>query len=114
MPLSAIREFLRLEAAGGIVLIIASALAIILANSPLSGFYSATLDIPVAIQFGALKIAKPLLLWINDGMMAVFFFLVGLEIKREILDGELSTPSQLALPTMAAVGGMAGPALITL
>ena len=112
MPLSAIREFLRLEAAGGIVLIIASALAIILANSPLSGFYSATLDIPVAIQFGALKIAKPLLLWINDGMMAVFFFLVGLEIKREILDGELSTPSQLALPTMAAVGGMAGPALI--
>ncbi|MBT3549948.1 MAG: Na+/H+ antiporter NhaA [Rhodospirillaceae bacterium] len=112
MPLSAIREFLRLEAAGGIVLIIASALAIILANSPLSGFYLATLDIPVAIQFGALKIAKPLLLWINDGMMAVFFFLVGLEIKREILDGELSTPSQLALPTMAAVGGMAGPALI--
>ena len=78
MPLSAIREFIKLESAGGIVLILAAAFAIILANSPLHGFYSSVLDIPVAIQFGALKIAKPLLPWINDGLMAVFFFLVGL------------------------------------
>jgi len=112
MSLSSIREFLKLEAAGGIILIFVSALAIVLANSPLSELYTSSLDIPVAIQFGALKIAKPLLLWINDGLMAVFFFLVGLEIKREFLEGELSTPSQLALPTMAAVGGMVVPALI--
>ncbi len=112
MPLTLIREFIRLEAAGGIVLIAASAVALILANSPLGSFYFAFLDIPVAIQFGALEIAKPLLLWVNDGLMAVFFFLVGLEIKREFLDGELSSPSQIALPALAAVGGMAAPALI--
>ena len=112
MPISAIREFMKLEAAGGIILILASALALILANSPLSPFYLAALDIPVAVQFGALSIAKPLLLWINDGLMAVFFFLVGLEIKREFLDGELSTPSQRVLPAMAALGGMVVPALI--
>jgi NhaA family Na+:H+ antiporter len=112
MPLSLIREFIKLEAAGGIVLIAASAAALILANSPLGSFYTAFLDIPVAIQFGALEIAKPLLLWVNDGLMAVFFFLVGLEIKREILEGELSSPKQIALPALAAVGGMAAPALI--
>jgi Na+:H+ antiporter, NhaA family len=112
VPISAIREFLRLEAAGGIILIFASALALILANSPLSDLYLASLEIPVAVQFGALKIAKPLILWINDGLMAVFFFLVGLEIKREFLEGELSTPSQFALPAMAAIGGMIVPALI--
>jgi NhaA family Na+:H+ antiporter len=112
MPISAIREFLKLEAAGGIILIFAAALAIIFANSPLSGFYTTSLDIPVAIQFGALQISKPLILWINDGLMAVFFFLVGLEIKREILEGELSTPSQFVLPAMAAVGGIVAPALI--
>lgn len=106
------REFLRLEAAGGIVLIFASALALILANSPLSSLYIASLDIPVAVQFGTLVIAKPLILWINDGLMAVFFFLVGLEIKREFLEGELSTPSQFALPALAAIGGMLFPALI--
>ncbi len=112
MPLSLIREFIKLEAAGGIVLIAASAAALILANSPLGSFYTAFLDIPVAIQFGAFEIAKPLLLWVNDGLMAVFFFLVGLEIKREILEGELSSPKQIALPALAAVGGMAAPALI--
>ena len=111
MPLSAIQNFLKLEAASGIILIFVSALALILANSPLSGLYVATLDIPVSVQFGTLIIAKPLLLWINDGMMAVFFFLVGLEIKREVFEGELSTPSQIVLPTMAAIGGMAVPAL---
>lgn len=107
-----IREFLRLEAAGGILLILAAAIALIVANSPLHSIYEAFLEIPVAIQFSELKIDKPLHLWINDGMMAIFFFLVGLEIKREFLEGELSTPSQLALPALAAVGGMIVPALI--
>ena len=109
---SMIREFTRLEAAGGIVLAIAAVAALIFANSPLGGVYNAFLETPVAIQFGKLEIAKPLLLWINDGLMAIFFFLVGLEIKREFLEGELSRPSQVALPGIAAIGGMAVPALI--
>jgi NhaA family Na+:H+ antiporter len=112
MSFSSLREFIKLEAAGGIILICAAAFALVLANSPLSGLYTASLDIPVAIKFGALEIAKPLILWINDGLMAVFFFLVGLEIKREFLEGDLSTPSQIVLPAMAAIGGMAGPALV--
>jgi len=112
MAISAIREFLKMEAAGGIILIFAAGLAIILANSPLSDLYTGSLDIPVAIQFGTFEIAKPLILWINDGLMAVFFFLVGLEVKREFLVGELSTPSQFALPALAAIGGMAVPAAI--
>lgn len=112
MPLPVIREFIRMEAAGGIVLIAAAGLALVLANSPLGSLYTTFLDIPVAVQIGALEIAKPLLLWVNDGMMAVFFFLVGLEIKREFLEGELSSPTQIALPALAALGGMAAPALI--
>ncbi len=98
MPVTAIKQFLKLEAAGGIVLVGAAALAMIMANSVLSGIYEAVLEIPVAIQIGALVIAKPLLLWINDGLMAVFFFLVGLEIKREVLRGELSSLAQASLP----------------
>lgn len=109
---SLIREFIKLEAAGGLLLIAASVAALILANSPLGYLYTAFLDIPVAIEVGALRIGKPLLLWVNDGLMAVFFFLVGLEIKREFLEGELSSPSRLALPSLAALGGMAVPALI--
>ncbi len=112
MPISTIRDFLRFEAAGGIMLILASAAALVLANTDLGPFYDSFLDIPVAIQVGALEIAKPLLLWINDGLMAVFFFLVGLEIKREFLEGELSSASRVSLPAMAAVGGMVVPALI--
>ena len=107
-----IREFLRFEAAGGIILILAAAIALILANSPLGVIYTQFLEVPVAVQVGGLEIAKPLLLWINDGLMAIFFFLVGLEIKREFLEGELSTPSQLALPALGAIGGLALPALI--
>lgn len=112
MPVALFREFLRFEAAGGIVLIIAAALALILANSALGGLYVKFLDIPLAIQVGALIIAKPLLLWINDGLMAVFFFLVGLEIKREFLEGGLSSASQFSLPAVAAVGGMVVPAAV--
>ena len=112
MPVTAIKEFLKLEAAGGIVLVGAAALAMIMANSVLGGTYEAVLEIPVAVQVGALVIAKPLLLWINDGLMAVFFFLVGLEVKREVLQGELSSVAQASLPGAAALGGMVVPALI--
>ena len=114
VPLTAIREFLRLEAAGGIVLVGAAAVAILLANSPLSWLYDGLLATPVVVQVGALSLAKPLLLWVNDGLMAIFFFLVGLEIKREVLEGELSSLSQTALPAAGAVGGMVLPILIYL
>ncbi len=112
MPITALREFLRLEAAGGIVLVISAGLALVMANSFLSPLYQAFLEVPVVVQVGGLILAKPLLLWINDGLMAVFFFLVGLEIKREVLQGELSSLSQASLPGFAALGGMAIPALV--
>jgi NhaA family Na+:H+ antiporter len=92
--------------------VIAATAALALANSPLAFLYDAFLDTPVEVRIGALQIAKPLLLWINDGLMAVFFFLVGLEIKREVLEGELSDPRQIVLPAVAATGGMVVPAAI--
>lgn len=107
-----IRNFLKLESASGILLMIAAVLAMIMANSPLSYLYENLLDVPVEIRIGALHIAKPLILWINDGLMAVFFFLIGLELKRELLEGALSNPKNLVLPTFAAVGGMLLPAVI--
>ena len=109
---NALAEFLKLETAGGLLLVGAAALAIALANSPLAPLYDAFLDTPVELRIGGFEIAKPLLLWINDGLMAVFFFLVGLELKREMLEGELSRPSQVALPAFAAAAGMAVPALL--
>jgi NhaA family Na+:H+ antiporter len=93
-------------------LIFAAAAALLCANSPLGDYYVEFLNIPGSVQIGSLEIAKPMLLWINDLWMAVFFFLIGLEIKREFLEGELSTRADLMLPTAAAVGGMAVPALI--
>jgi NhaA family Na+:H+ antiporter len=110
--LEAIQEFLKLESASGIILVGAAVLALIVNNSPLSGLYDLFLDTPVEIRIGAINLAKPLLLWINDGLMAIFFLLIGLEVKREILDGQLSSLSQVALPGIAAVGGMIIPALI--
>jgi len=101
-----------LEAASGLLLIAAAALALIINNSSLSWLYNGLLDTPVVAQIGALKIAKPLLLWINDGLMAMFFLLIGLEVKREVLDGQLSKPSQIVLPGAAAIGGMVVPALV--
>ena len=113
MPLrSTFTRFFQLEAASGLLLIAAAALALIVNNSPLSHYYTAFLDVPVAVQIGALQIAKPSLLWINDGLMALFFLLIGLEVKRELLEGQLSKPSQVVLPGAAAIGGMVGPALI--
>ncbi|AWK86501.1 Na+/H+ antiporter NhaA [Azospirillum thermophilum] len=114
MPITAIRKFLELEAAGGILLVLAALVAMVLANSPGSPLYSGFLATPVAVQVGALAIAKPLLLWINDGLMAVFFLLVGLEIKREMLEGELSSLSSAGLPAIAALGGMIMPAAVYL
>ena len=113
MPLrSTFTRFFQLEAASGLLLIAAAALALIINNSSLSWLYSGLLDTPVVAQIGALKIAKPLLLWINDGLMAMFFLLIGLEVKREVLDGQLSNPSQIVLPGAAAIGGMVVPALV--
>jgi NhaA family Na+:H+ antiporter len=109
---SALRDFVRLESAGGILLLVAAVVAMLAANSPLSSLYSALLDTPVAVQVGTLAINKPLLLWVNDGLMAVFFFLIGLEIKREVLEGELSSFSQVVLPGVGAIGGMLVPAAI--
>jgi NhaA family Na+:H+ antiporter len=109
---TAIRDFMRLESAGGILLLAAAVLAMLVANSPLANIYNALLDTTVAVQVGALSIDKPLLLWVNDGLMAVFFFLIGLEIKREIVAGELSRLSQVVLPGMGALGGMIVPAAI--
>ncbi|MCK5326543.1 MAG: Na+/H+ antiporter NhaA [Woeseiaceae bacterium] len=104
-----IRNFLQMESAGGIVLMAAAALALIAANSPLSAYYDLFIDTPVEVRIGAFEIAKPLLLWVNDGLMAVFFFLVGLEVKREILEGELSRPANVMLPAIGAVGGILAP-----
>ena len=87
---SYIAGFFKLESAGGILLMLAAALAIVLANTPLQTYYALFIDLPVEVSVGALKISKPLLLWINDGLMGVFFFLVGMELKRELVEGELS------------------------
>ena len=109
-----IDAFLRLESASGILLMLATALAMVFANSFLEPFYHFLLNIPIQIHIGALDINKPLLLWINDGLMTVFFFLVGLELKREFLEGELSNRRNIILPGVGAVGGMVFPALIYL
>ena len=109
-PLDSLKTFLKLESASGILLMIAAAAAMAVANSPAQALYQALFEVPVEVRIGALQIAKPLLLWINDGLMAVFFLLVGLELKREVLEGNLSDPSQIALPAVAALGGMLLPA----
>ncbi len=105
-------EFLRLESASGIILMLAAVIALLAANSPLQSYYSLLISTPVEIRIGALEIAKPLLLWINDGLMAIFFFHVGLELKRELIEGELSNKKNIILPGLGAIGGMVVPALI--
>ena len=112
MAIGTPRDFFALESASGIVLIVAAIVALLIANSPLAAFYDAFLNLKVTVAVGDLAIDKPLLLWINDGLMAVFFFLIGLEVKREVLDGELRKPSQIVLPGFAALGGFAAPAAI--
>ena len=110
--LDALRDFLRMEAASGMVLVAAAVLAMAVANSPAAYLYAALIELPLVVAVGDFELAKPLLLWVNDGLMAVFFFLVGLELKRELLEGELSDLRQVALPGFGAVGGMAVPALL--
>ncbi len=110
--MSKLVTFLKSDTTAGILLVVATIFALIMQNSPLSSFYSSFLHTPVVVKFGALEIAKPLLLWVNDGLMAVFFFLIGLEVKREVLEGHLSSASKVVLPIIAAIGGMIVPALI--
>lgn len=105
-------EFIKKESSSGLLLIFVTILALFFQNSFLTDFYTSFLHIPVQITFGTFGIAKPLLLWVNDGLMAVFFFLIGLEVKREVLEGELSSKEQVVLPLIAALGGMIFPALI--
>lgn len=110
-----LQRFFHSEASGGIILIFAAALAMVMANTgPASQLYQSLLAAPVQIKVGPLEINKNLLLWINDALMAVFFLLVGLEVKREMLQGSLSSRRQAALPVIAAAGGMVVPALIYL
>jgi NhaA family Na+:H+ antiporter len=112
MPVQTIKDFLQQESSGGLLIITAAILAMGVENSPLKFLYDILLQTPLGIQLGALVIHKPMLLWINDGLMAVFFFLIGLEIKREFIEGELSDPTRIVLPAIAAIGGMAVPAMI--
>ena len=112
--MTAVEEFIKKESSAGLVLIFVTFIALLLKNTGLSEFYDAFLNTPVEIRFGGLHIDKPLLLWINDGLMAVFFLLIGLEVKRELIEGHLSSVAQVILPGVAAVGGMVVPAVVYL
>ncbi len=105
-----LQEFIKKDSSSGIVLVVAAVLAMLMENSGFKWLYDGLLGTPVEVRIGALQLAKPLLLWINDGLMAVFFMLVGLEVKREILEGDLSRADQIVLPGLGAVGGMLVPA----
>jgi len=109
-----IEKFIKKEASSGILLIVVTVLALLLSNSLLGPYYEYLLHIPVEIRFGSLYIGKSLHHWVNDGLMALFFLLIGLEVKREVLKGHLSTLSQISLPAFAALGGMLVPALVYL
>jgi NhaA family Na+:H+ antiporter len=114
MLITAIDRFFRHEAAGGILLMMSALAAMMIANSPGAAEYASLLGTYVSVTFGDAGLTKPLLLWINDGLMAIFFFLIGLELKREVLEGRLKNPRDVVLPGMAAIGGMLVPALIYL
>ncbi len=105
-------EFISNQTAGGIILMICTVIALLLANSPLAGAYFAVIETPISFAIGDFVLEKTLHHWVNEGLMALFFFVVGLEIKRAILVGELASPRQAALPILAAIGGMAVPALL--
>lgn len=112
MSLTAIQRFFKLESASGIMLIIMAFLAMGLANSPLADTYDSLLDTRASIALGSFDIDKPILLWINDGLMAIFFLVIGLEVKREMRQGELANPAQIMLPGLAAAGGLLMPTLV--
>jgi NhaA family Na+:H+ antiporter len=107
-----LRDFARMESASGLVLLAAAVLALIASNTALAPLYDLFLQTPVVVRVGALHLDKPLLLWINDGLMAIFFLVIGAEIKREMIEGELSSVKRAALPALAAIGGMVVPALL--
>jgi NhaA family Na+:H+ antiporter len=107
--LNPLLKFIRAESFSGFVLFFATLLALVLANSPLNEFYQSIWQFEIGIKSSNFELSKPLILWVNDGFMAVFFFLIGLEIKREILIGELNTLKKASLPIFAALGGMLFP-----
>jgi NhaA family Na+:H+ antiporter len=109
---SRLKDFIDSEAASALPLLVAALLALVLANSPLAGSVQGLLDTRLGVSWKFVDLTKPLVLWINDGLMALFFLLVGLEIKREVMEGSLSQPSQVALPVAAAIGGMIVPAAL--
>ena len=107
-----IESFIHKESSSGVLLVFATILALIFSNTLLAPYYEAFLHVPVSIQVGSLSLDKSLHHWVNDGLMAIFFFLIGLEVKREVLEGHLSSISQVVLPIVAAIGGMVVPAAI--
>lgn len=109
---SALLRFINHEATAGLILVLAAAAALIVTNAGFAEVYDNFLELPVSVRIGTLALDKTLVHWVNDGLMAIFFFLVGLEIKREVLEGNLSSRDQIVLPAVAALGGMAAPALI--
>ena len=114
MVTSRFLKFIKVESSVGIILLACALLAMIIDNSGWRHYYQAFFQIPITVHFGKYGLSKPLLLWINEGLMAIFFMLVGLEIKREMLIGELNTLHKLSLPGFAALGGIIFPALIYL
>lgn len=109
---NAFKDFFASKSGGGILLLVCVIISLLIANSPISDSYANLLNTEIGKNFGNITLKHPILLWINDGLMAIFFLLVGLEIKRELVEGELSSPQQAALPVFAAVGGMVVPALL--
>lgn len=110
--LESLRRFMKMDAASGLILMFAAAMALVVANSPLSWLYEQLLTLKLTVAIENFAISKPILLWINDGLMAIFFLHVGLELKREVMVGDLNSPQKVALPALAAVGGMVAPASI--
>lgn len=114
MPFKFIREYLKIETASGALLFIAALLAFVISNSPWRHHYETLINMPLGVHVGGVQFVLPLVEWINQGLMTLFFLLVGLEIKREIFLGELNSPKKIALPAFAALGGMLLPAIIYL
>jgi len=107
-----IKDFIKKDSTAGMLLILVTILALLFQNSGLSTYYTNFLHTHVEVRVGTFDIAKPLFLWVNDGLMAIFFFVIGLEVKREVMEGHLSSISKVSLPAIAALGGMVVPALV--
>ena len=111
---NALTRLIQHEAFAGVLMILAAVLALIFANTGLSGAYYGFLNTEVSLLINGIGLTKPLLLWINDGLMAIFFFLIGLELKREMVEGRLKNPRDVMLPGIAALGGMLAPMAVFL